>query len=1261
MVIPHRKLSIDINRPNQYTVDFIAHVGDKNTRYIDITFNADGEPIELEQGCAATVTYVSDGVLIEQAAECDVNGSTVIVGIDTEKVKSLRSGILEIQPKIVDGLGNIIVSQIPVLVRISPDIAEHGRVDDDSLGTYAEVVREIAAARGSYTDLKERLEHIQPTDEQIAEAVEGYLGEHSGEIFNDAIIGNFDILTPDIEFEVTNDDVKNYLNSADYTFAVDYAYNGTDYASTNVPSTIGSAVNERPNGGQIAIPDGGVKLTLYDTVANTKWSVNISGDTYTVKNLIPNRLYTYVITDIDDTVIKTGSCKASGQVRTIDAGKATTYYTTDPSTTFKRPIFNIRDLGGWACDGGRLKYGVIYRGCRLNGNYTSGQTRYGISISPAQIDFFKNFLGIRDEIDFRQVKDDPDLGNTETAGDDAEYETTDDIKDTALGIGVDYTIIPINPYLRGIEIKSDNAEMNRRYANVIKRIARDIEEGKPCYMHCLEGADRTATVAMLILAICGVSRNDIERDYELTSFSKDYAGNRNRRARNDTAQSYRWMNLIQYLLGSAFSGSTFRDKIIDYVLKIGVTIEEINTIRAGLIDGEPEKISNPYADVAITYNLTNINTDNPISSIPMYQTFEAKLSALNTKSIQNVVVTMGGTDVTSSVYSQEKISIPKVTGNIIITAIASDIDVSGKADKATTLSGYGITDGQTKIDSSHKLSSNLVDDTGQTNKFVTDTDKTNWNSKLSSANGAVKSSNIDNGAVTLQKLDSGVIDSTLSTQGAAEAKATGNGIKADAALVAGESLITASLLEPYNVTFTNVEYTTTASKTLMADGTIIDFSSGRVSNVVELTPDTLYECNCAGIGGGGAHFFLYDKKDNISAIYPVITTDSKKFVFKASDKFKKIQFNIRGSGCYLRAITLNGLKVENNLSEVENNFIELTNHILDTVDYTRLNISFIESRSINNKGEVVEHPNGGTAWNVSNEIDISQYDYLKINARMGWGDAFFAIYDENHNPIYVEVSPSSGIGVFNDNVILPENAHYLVISKLGEAFNAYVSYPIFEAPAKKWEGKKWVCIGDSLTEANSATSKHYFDYIADETGITTANYGIGGTGYANPSGTAGNFTERMASVPTDADVYTIFGSFNDYAYSINNDIPIGTPEDSGTSTICGYINSAFDALFARVPLANLGVVSPCPWVSVNSVTGTTSKTFAENYVSALRQCCERKSIPFLDLYHGSGLRPWDSNFRDLTYTKDTLHGVHPDETGHAILAPKFSAFLDFLL
>lgn len=76
-----------------------------------------------------------------------------------------------------------------------------------------------------------------------------------------------------------------------------------------------------------------------------------------------------------------------------------------------------------------------------------------------------------------------------------------------------------------------------------------------------------------------------------------------------------------------------------------------------------------------------------------------------------------------------------------------------KSEVDSDLNGY-----QTKIDSSNKLSSDFVDDTNQTNKFVTGTDKINWNNKLSSADGAVKSSNIDNGAVTLAKLHSEVID-----------------------------------------------------------------------------------------------------------------------------------------------------------------------------------------------------------------------------------------------------------------------------------------------------------------------------------------------------------------------------------------------------------------------------------------------------------------------------------------------------------------------
>lgn len=64
-------------------------------------------------------------------------------------------------------------------------------------------------------------------------------------------------------------------------------------------------------------------------------------------------------------------------------------------------------------------------------------------------------------------------------------------------------------------------------------------------------------------------------------------------------------------------------------------------------------------------------------------------------------------------------------------------DISGKADKATTLAGYGITDGQTKIDSTYKLSSDLVDDTNKTNKFVTSSEKTTWNGKYEKPGGGI--------------------------------------------------------------------------------------------------------------------------------------------------------------------------------------------------------------------------------------------------------------------------------------------------------------------------------------------------------------------------------------------------------------------------------------------------------------------------------------------------------------------------------------------
>ena len=206
-----------------------------------------------------------------------------------------------------------------------------------------------------------------------------------------------------------------------------------------------------------------------------------------------------------------------------------------------------------------------------------------------------------------------------------------------------------------------------------------------------------------------------------------------------------------------------------------------------------------------------------------------------------------------------------------------------------------------------------------------------------------------------------------------------------------------------------------------------------------------------------------------------------------------------------------------------------------------------------------------------------------------------------------------------------------------------------------WSGKKWVCVGDSLTEVNTRTTKHYFDYVAEKTGITVVNMGLSGSGYKHPTGNGnGAFYQRIGNVPTDADVVTIFGSGNDVAHNYT----LGTPTDTGTETICGCINTTIDTLIENIPAVQLGIISPTPWAS--SPPSNPNSDFSK-YCEALKTICSNRGIPFLDLFHCSNLRPWTAEGRAACYSKDDGGGTHPDETGHKLIAPRFKGFLETLL
>ena len=434
-------------------------------------------------------------------------------------------------------------------------------------------------------------------------------------IANSVLLG-YDTLTIDKEFNIHKEEVETYLNSSDYSEDSEYTISALD------DFDFGYETHGRPNKVTVTIPTGGVAIKYKDTVTGREWTEPTESITY-IQNLIPNRIYVYQILNANGGVLKTGTAKGSGKVRMINAGGDT---------------YNIRDIGGWEANGGKLKYGVVYRGGELNS---------GISITSAQQAFFRDALGVRDELDLR----DPGFGST------------------ALGIGVDYLHIPL-PYFTG-EFKASDYS---KYAGVVKRIARDISENKPVYIHCQAGADRTAMACLFIEAICGVSQNDIDRDYELTSFSKEPANNwsnRILRKRNSTA-NYHLKNIVSVI--NTMEGTSFNDRVIRFLLRTGVSIDELNTIRFGLIDGNPTKLSNPYSSVTVTNVLTNVSNSNTLSSVVKYQPYEAELKVNNMCKLTSVVITMGG-DNAIQYYSNGKISIPIVTGNLVVSAEATQSSI----------------------------------------------------------------------------------------------------------------------------------------------------------------------------------------------------------------------------------------------------------------------------------------------------------------------------------------------------------------------------------------------------------------------------------------------------------------------------------------------------------------------------------------------------------------------------------------------------------
>ena len=97
----------------------------------------------------------------------------------------------------------------------------------------------------------------------------------------------------------------------------------------------------------------------------------------------------------------------------------------------------------------------------------------------------------------------------------------------------------------------------------------------PIIFHCSLGRDRTGTLAMVLEGLLGVDENTLMMEYELSVFS--YWGTNgstkyNNGLRNNINDTYLYIN-------NNYEGDTFSEKVEDFLLEIGVTAEEIASIK----------------------------------------------------------------------------------------------------------------------------------------------------------------------------------------------------------------------------------------------------------------------------------------------------------------------------------------------------------------------------------------------------------------------------------------------------------------------------------------------------------------------------------------------------------------------------------------------------------------------------------------------------------------------------------------------------------
>ena len=194
-------------------------------------------------------------------------------------------------------------------------------------------------------------------------------------------------------------------------------------------------------------------------------------------------------------------------------------------------------------------------------------------------------------------------------------------------------------------------------------------------------------------------------------------------------------------------------------------------------------------------------------------------------------------------------------------------------------------------------------------------------------------------------------------------------------------------------------------------------------------------------------------------------------------------------------------------------------------------------------------------------------------------------------------------------------------------------------PYKQMYNEKVCFFGDSITAKTFRANVGFVDLIESWANCAVQNLGVSGSGFK-----AGKpYIDRVSQISDDVTIIAVSCSFNDL-----NTLPVGTADDTGSSTLGGLMNEFFDSIQEKCPLIKIVGYTTNAWSHARPGNST-----AENYVNVFKTICENRCIPFSPVWKDCNLRPWIAQQQETYFTAPNgqTDQTHPNDAGHRILAP----------